>query len=94
MAWLVDLLWLPVTHAFGAPVTVVEIVGFVSGALCVWLLGKQNPWNWPIGLIQVVAYLFLFWSVGLYADARSAEAAARSLAAAHPGWWITSGKIP
>ncbi len=69
MAWLVDLLWLPVTHAFGAPVTVVEIVGFVSGALCVWLLGKQNPWNWPIGLIQVVAYLFLFWSVGLYADA-------------------------
>ena len=30
---------------------------------------------------------------GLYADARSAEAAARSLAAANPGWWITSGTI-
>ncbi len=31
---------------------------------------------------------------GLFASAAAAEAAARSLAAAHPGWWITSGKIP
>lgn len=69
MAWLVDLLWMPVGEVFGAPVTLVEVVGFVSGALCVWLLGKQNPWNWPIGLIQVVAYLFLFSETGLYADA-------------------------
>lgn len=84
MAWLVDLLWLPVTQVFGSPVTVVEIVGFVSGALCVWLLGKQNPWNWPIGLIQVVAYLFLFWSVGLYADA---SLQAVYIALGLWGWW-------
>lgn len=84
MAWLVDLLWLPVTQVLGAPVTVVEIVGFVSGALCVWLLGKQNPWNWPIGLIQVVAYLFLFWSVGLYADA---SLQAVYIALGLWGWW-------
>jgi 4-diphosphocytidyl-2-C-methyl-D-erythritol kinase len=30
---------------------------------------------------------------GLYASAAAAEAAARSLAAAHPGWWIASGQI-
>lgn len=69
LSWLNDLLWQPVGHLFGAPVTVVEVVGFVSGAVCVWLVGRQNPWNWPIGLIQVVAYLFLFWQAGLYADA-------------------------
>jgi nicotinamide mononucleotide transporter len=68
-AWLNDLLWQPVGFLFGAPVSVVEVIGFVSGAVCVWLVGRQNQWNWPIGLIQVVAYLFLFWSAGLYADA-------------------------
>ena len=30
---------------------------------------------------------------GLFASAEAAETAARTLAAAHPGWWITSGKI-
>ena len=30
---------------------------------------------------------------GLYASAEAARAAARSLAAAHPGWWITPGNI-
>ena len=69
LTWLNDLLWHPVGSVFGAPVSVVEVVGFVSGAICVWLVGRQNPWNWPIGLIQVVAYLFLFWQAGLYADA-------------------------
>lgn len=69
MTWLGDLLWHPVGSLFGAPVTLVEVIGFVSGAVCVWLVGRQNPWNWSVGLIQVVAYLFLFWAAGLYADA-------------------------
>ena len=52
----------------GTPVSLVEVIGFVTGAWCVWLVGRQNPWNWPVGLIQVVAYLFLFWESGLYGD--------------------------
>lgn len=30
---------------------------------------------------------------GLFASAEAAETAARSLVSAHPGWWITAGKI-
>ena len=27
-----------------------EIAGFVTGALSVWLAVRQNPWNWPFGV--------------------------------------------
>lgn len=68
MTWLNDLLWWNVFMIAGTPVALVEVIGFVTGAWCVWLVGRQNPWNWPIGLIQVIAYLFLFWESGLYGD--------------------------
>lgn len=68
MTALNDVLWFEVFTVFGAGVTLVEVIGFVTGAWCVWLVGRQNPWNWPIGLIQVAAYLVLFWQAGLYAD--------------------------
>jgi nicotinamide mononucleotide transporter len=68
VTWLNDLLWWNVFMIAGTPVALVEVIGFVTGAWCVWLVGRQNPWNWPIGLIQVIAYLFLFWESGLYGD--------------------------
>jgi nicotinamide mononucleotide transporter len=68
MSWLNDLLWTEVGVVAGFPITLVELVGFVTGAWCVWLVGRQNPWSWPIGLIQVIAYAFLFWQAGLFAD--------------------------
>jgi nicotinamide mononucleotide transporter len=49
-------------------VSLVEVVGFVSGALCVWLVAVQNVWNWPIGIANNVTFLILFWTTGLYAD--------------------------
>jgi nicotinamide mononucleotide transporter len=49
-------------------VDLVEILGFVSGALCVWLVARQNVWNWPIGLANNLTFLVLFWTAGLYAD--------------------------
>ncbi len=48
---------------------IVEILGFVSGALCVWLVARQNVWNWPIGIANNVMFLILFWTAGIYADA-------------------------
>lgn len=68
MSGLSQWLWWPLATVFGAPLTLIEAVGFVTGAWCVWLVGRQNPWNWPVGLLQVVAYLLLFWDAGLYAD--------------------------
>jgi nicotinamide mononucleotide transporter len=46
----------------------VELLGFLSGALCVWLLVKENIWNWPIGIANNIFYIFIFFRSGLYAD--------------------------
>ncbi|MBI4913155.1 MAG: nicotinamide mononucleotide transporter [Acidobacteria bacterium] len=45
-----------------------EILGFVTGALCVWLLVRQNIWNWPLGLVNNALFIVLFYRNGLYAD--------------------------
>ena len=43
--------------------------GSLTGALCVWLLVKQNIWNWPIGITNNIFYIVIFYKSGLYADA-------------------------
>lgn len=63
---------------------VVEILGFVSGALCVWLVARQNVWNWPIGIANNITFLILFWAAGLYADS-SLQVVYLGLAVY--GWW-------
>lgn len=53
----------------GESVSVIEVVGFVTGALCVWAVTRQFIWNWPVGIANNVAFLVLFVGAGLYADA-------------------------
>ena len=53
----------------GQNVTVLEAFGFVTGALCVWAVSRQWVWNWPVGLVNNLAFLALFVTAGLYADA-------------------------
>lgn len=53
----------------GESVSVIEVIGFVTGALCVWAVTRQFVWNWPVGIANNVAFLILFVGVGLYADA-------------------------
>jgi len=48
--------------------TGIEIVAVVAGVLCVWLTVRQNIWCWPVGLIQVGLYIFIFYEVKLYSD--------------------------
>jgi nicotinamide mononucleotide transporter len=45
-----------------------EIAGFVTGALSVWLAVRQNPWNWPFGVANAGCFLVLFWQARLYGD--------------------------
>jgi nicotinamide mononucleotide transporter len=65
-------------------VDLVEILGFVSGALCVWLVARQNVWNWPVGIANNVTFLILFWAAGIYADATLQVV---YLGLAVYGWW-------
>lgn len=65
--------WLSVLLLYAAwfqwlPTTVVEVAGFITGVVCVWLVVKENIWNWPIGIANSVFFLYTFWIAGLYAD--------------------------
>jgi len=45
-----------------------ELSGFVTGAACVWLIARQNIWNWPLGIANNLLFMVLFTRSGLYAD--------------------------
>jgi nicotinamide mononucleotide transporter len=63
--------WLTSTAftAFGAPTTWAEVLGFATGLLNVALLIRQHILNWPLGILNVLLLMVVFWSAGLYADA-------------------------
>ena len=46
-----------------------EILGFVTGAASVLLAVRESAWNWPVGIVNNVFFLILFWRAKLYADA-------------------------
>ncbi|MEP2668426.1 MAG: nicotinamide riboside transporter PnuC [Cyclobacteriaceae bacterium] len=45
-----------------------EFFGTVAGGIAVWLAARANIWSWPIGLINVTLFFFLFFQVQLYPD--------------------------
>lgn len=49
--------------------TGLETFAFVSGAICVWLVVRENIWNFPVGLVNVSLYAYVFFQDRLYADA-------------------------
>lgn len=65
---LISGLLLLITARHLIPSNVTEMLGFITGGACVWLLTKQNIWNWPIGIANAVFFLVLFWHARLFAD--------------------------
>ena len=63
--------WLSSTAftAFGVPTTWAEVLGFVTGLINVGLLVVRHILNWPVGILNVLLLMLVFWSAGLYADA-------------------------
>lgn len=45
-----------------------EFIGTVFNLWCVWLAAKNKVLNWPIGLVGIVLYMFLFYQIQLYSD--------------------------
>lgn len=62
------LLFLCMIICLSTSTSVLEMVGTLTGLLCVWLTAKENIWCWPIGLINVGCFFFTFWNAKLYAD--------------------------
>lgn len=48
--------------------TAIEVLGFLTGAISVWLAVRENVWSWPVGLANSAIFLILFWSAALYAN--------------------------
>ena len=45
-----------------------EVAGVLTGILCVVLAALNNIWNWPVAIISVAIYIFIFYDSHLYAD--------------------------
>ena len=50
------------------PMSYLEFFGTIAGGIAVWLSARANVWSWPIGLINVTLFFFLFYQVQLYPD--------------------------
>lgn len=46
-----------------------EIIGTVLGVVGVWLMIRQKLWAWPVGMVQVAVYAWVFFDAKLYSDA-------------------------
>lgn len=52
----------------GYPMSYIEFFGTLFNVACVWLASRNNPLNWPVGLVAVVLFFLLFREIRLYSD--------------------------
>ncbi|HEY9721017.1 MAG TPA: nicotinamide mononucleotide transporter family protein, partial [Oscillatoriaceae cyanobacterium] len=61
-----------------------QTIGFATGVLNVWLVARQNLWNWPLGIVHPFLQMLIYGTAGLFAD--SGLQAIYILMNAY-GWW-------
>ena len=49
--------------------TWVEAIATVAGVLCIWLLVRQNVWNFAFAIVQVTLSAWVFYQQRLFSDA-------------------------
>jgi nicotinamide mononucleotide transporter len=47
----------------------IELIAALLSAWGVWLTAKRRPWCWPVGLVSVLVYTWVFVDARLYSDA-------------------------
>ena len=47
---------------------IAEIIAVILGLISVYLVTRQQVWCYPLGIISVFVYIFIFYEVKLYAD--------------------------
>lgn len=45
-----------------------EIIAVLVNVLGVWLTARRTPWCWPVGVVAVLLYVWIFYDVKLYSD--------------------------
>jgi nicotinamide mononucleotide transporter len=46
----------------------IELIGALAGIIGVWLTARQIIWCWPVALLNVIIYIYVFFISKLYAD--------------------------
>jgi len=62
-------LTVPLFIAVGMPMSVGDILGFITGVICVWLTARANVWNFPSGILNSVFLGLVFFQHRLFAEA-------------------------
>ncbi|MDO8507372.1 MAG: nicotinamide riboside transporter PnuC [bacterium] len=73
------------------PMSMTEVFGFITGATCVWLVAKDNIWNWPIGIANSIFYVIVFFNARLFAD-MSLQVIYIILGFMGWYWWLRGGE--
>jgi nicotinamide mononucleotide transporter len=55
--------------AWSGKATWLEAASFITGAACVWLTVKESLWNFPISLLNVATFSYVYFNSRLFADA-------------------------
>lgn len=50
------------------PMSYLEFFGTLFNVACVWLVVKNKIATWPVGIVGIVLYIFLFYQIQLYSD--------------------------
>jgi nicotinamide mononucleotide transporter len=48
--------------------TIVELVATSTSIICVWLTIRRHILSWAIGIVGIIAFMYVFYSVNLYGD--------------------------
>jgi nicotinamide mononucleotide transporter len=57
-----------VFHIGNYPLSLIELVGTVTGLLSVWWAARTNILTWPTGIINIFCFFLLFFQTQLYSD--------------------------
>jgi len=52
----------------GYPMSYLEFFGTIFNLWCVWLTARGKVSCWPIGMVGIILYIFLFYQIQLYSD--------------------------
>lgn len=70
---------------FDYPMSYIEFIGTILYLWSVWLIARQRILTWPVGIVSVLLYFWLFYQIRLYSDAAEQI---YYLGASIYGWWI------